>query len=270
MHRVFILVALLMIPFAVSEVAGQAMSREFYGYELDDYIDPDSVTYAQALSLVQSDSARGFNAWMLLHHVGRSGDTTYTAPIKQLVDAFARGQRPDLLGFNALYALRLLGEPQSYFLDQAFRHAESPMLSRYAINILAQDPDSTTLDTLQTLRAVRDGLIQGALNLYQSALYVENEYASLLTPEARVDYLLDTVSIGRGLSDRRFEAGRPLSGHIGLAVWARMQLREVHAAHPEVVEQAIAALPSERHRLRTLAERVVQAPPGELPEPFRR
>src|SRR5690606_25471803 len=134
------------------EATAQAMSQSFYGYELDDYIDPDSVTYTEALTLVQSDSAQGFNAWMLLHHIGRSGDTTFAAPVKQLVEEFVQGQRPNLLGFNALYALRLLGEPRSYFLEQAFRYTESPMLSSYAINILAQDPDSTTLDTILTLR----------------------------------------------------------------------------------------------------------------------
>ncbi|NBB84719.1 MAG: hypothetical protein GVY12_00655 [Bacteroidetes bacterium] len=268
MLRIFLAFTLGVVVVGPSEVAAQAMSREFYGYELDDYIDPETVSPAEALALVQSDSAQGFNAWMLLHHVGRSGDTTFAAPIKQLVDEFAQGQRPDLLGFNALYALRLLGAPQSYFLDQAFRHAESTMLSSYAINILAQDPDSTTLDTLETLRDVRNGQVHGALNLYQSAIYVENTYQALPTPEGRVDYLISRVSIGRGITDWGFEAGRPYSGHEAITVWARIKLRELHAEHPSVVEQAIAALPPERQRLKTLAQAVVDAPEGELPPPF--
>src|SRR5690606_32555619 len=97
-----------------------------------------------------------------------SGDTTFAAPVKQLVEEFVQGQRPNLLGFNALYALRLLGEPRSYFLEQAFRYTESPMLSSYAINILAQDPDSTTLDTILTLRGeTANGQVTGEVTHYQ-------------------------------------------------------------------------------------------------------
>lgn len=108
-----------------SGVAAQEMSFAFKGYQRTDYIDPDSVSATEALALVQNGEVRAYNAWDLLHRVGLSGDTTFVEPLKQLAEAFTLSDTASTSGFNALYALRMLGVPKAYFLENAFVHQQN-------------------------------------------------------------------------------------------------------------------------------------------------
>ncbi len=262
---------------SASGVAAQEMSFAFKGYQRTDYIDPDSVSAAEALALVQNGEVRAYNAWDLLHRVGLSGDTTFVEPLKQLAEAFTLSDTASTSGFNALYALRLLGVPKAYFLENAFVHQQNLWLAKYSIDMLAQSPDSTTLDILETIRQeTPNGYIHGALNGYRGALFGEKFYQELASPTEQAQFLIHNSSIGSGLTPWGFEAGNPDSGLDPIAVWARLRLRALYQEHPTVVEQEIAAIepvpdapfPHLADKLRTLLTHVITADASEFPDPF--
>jgi hypothetical protein len=238
MMRYLWILALLMLPLAVSEVAAQSCDLPQFGP------DPDSLSIAAALDSVQACALPTRSAQRAVRRAGESGDRAYVPQLKQIATQFTTISRS--ISFNALHALYLLDEPESYFLDNARQYASDEWLARYSVWVIARDPDSTTY--FQTLEPLWETSNNGGL---QTAI---NEYRQMLDLEARLAAIPDTLSLETKLKIRmgfsedgyNFRWVEPLGGvpvDEGSsktylrpeAVWGRNGLRDLAEQHPQQV-----------------------------------
>jgi hypothetical protein len=236
MHRVFVLIALLMLPLAASEAAAQDCDLPAYGP------DPDSLSVAAALDSVVACALPRPDAELVARRAGESGDRAYVPQLKQIATQFTTISRS--ISFNALHALYLLDEPESYFLQNAQQYVRDEWLARYSVWVIARDPDSTTyFQTLEPLWEIsNNGRLQGAIN----------EYGNILDFEARFDSAPDTISldfqlmgltgvVGDGYNFRWVEPGGVVAVDKGssktylhpMVVWGRNRLQALAEQHPQ-------------------------------------
>jgi hypothetical protein len=237
-HFRFLLLGLLMLPFAAFEATAQDCDLPFSGP------DPDSLSITAALDSVLACALPRPDAELVARRAGESGDRAYVPQLKEIAMQFTTISRS--ISFNALHALYLLGEPESYFLDNAKQYASDEWLARYSVWVLARDPDSTTyFQVLEPLwERSRNGHLQTAIN----------EYGNILDFEARFDSAPDTISldfqlmgltgvVGDGYNFRWVEPGGGYPVLEGssksylhpMVVWGRNRLQALAEQHPQQV-----------------------------------
>ena len=160
-----------------------------------------------------------------------------------------------VVGYQAMYALRMLGQPHSYFLNLIAAHAgtgdrQDRDMVHDAIRTLAQDPDSTTFQAIESVVGAEPGMrVEDAVDDYATILMIQREIAadSLF---GQVDELLGQMTLmlldgwyndddGTVVFDTTGERGYLDPG----AVWARGELRRLAAEQPAEVSAILDMLP---------------------------
>jgi len=184
----------------------------------------------------------------LVQSAGCVGDRRFVPQLKEIARRESLKPNREMLTFDALYALWLLGEPREYFLENVRSHRGSKYLAYYSLYMLAYEPDEKMVDELNSIgRETTDELIGNFINggMVFSALGLADDYAKLKTPEEKVEYLLD--NFGGGWGPTGGMDNDPNSSHDPAAVWARRTLFRLSREAPEVVAQAVAGIDISGH-----------------------
>jgi hypothetical protein len=195
-------------------------------------------------------------ARMTVQVAGRSKDKAYAASLKELANTRSR-EEWHKLAFDALYSLWLLGEPKTYFLDNAKAFDNNPILAYYSILILSYNPSDEVGGSLPSRVSSKLGanvplspeaaelnrsinLVNGALSLFRMVNQMAKTYDATSEPEKKLALLVPYIRVA--LNAMAEENHEPTSDLDPRAVWAKRQLFLLSEEQPAAVAEGILAL----------------------------
>ncbi len=201
-------------------------------------MDPDERTeLMSALVRVRNGRASFVESRSYVQKAGESRDPQFIPILKELVTRFAPTER-HLVAFDALHALSCRGEGQDYFESLALRHAICKMGAYYAILILAREPNSQVLATLEQVKeASSDNQIRGAVDL---ARFVSNQNGQLRAKQndrQKADFLIENLK--DGWNPIHVEEYSPTGNLSPVSIWSQRQLRALSEKSPREVAEAV-------------------------------
>jgi hypothetical protein len=192
----------------------------------------------------------------ILQAAGRSQDQSYAGDLKDIATIRSR-EDWHKLAFDALYSLWLLGEPKTYFLDNAKAFDNNPILAYYSILILSYNPSDEVGGSLPSRVSSKLGanvplspeaaelnrsinLVNGALSLFRMVNQMAKTYDATSEPEKKLALLVPNIRVA--WSPMAVESHEPTTGLDPRAVWARQQLFRLSEDQPNAVAAGILAL----------------------------
>ena len=176
---------------------------------------------AEALALLTQDERRRegpYSPYDLVARIGASG--AFIEPLTRYAEGLTRRSNAEI-AYHTLHAVRQLGAPRSFFLWRALDVARRPVLAGAAVEVLAEEPDSTEYAHLQGLLDLPHPSGFG-LRSYGPVLEYARMYEATRSPDAKVRFLLRILPLG-GPAE----------------AWARARLRQLHDEHPAAVRGVI-------------------------------
>lgn len=194
----------------------------------------------QAMSVKLSEVSNGSLTFeesrQFVQAAGHSGNREHSTILKEIAAVHSL-KKHTKVAFDALFSLWELGEPQSYFLENAKSFKSNPELAAYSIMILANSPTQEVTENIPNEQEViGDNRVSGALSQYRYVYRILKEYRGLPDIAKKVSILEQCILTGwspMGI----IEEYEPTGNRKPLAVWAQAELLMLSKQEPAAVAQ---------------------------------